>query len=282
MSGNPTLAHPEISVLVPVMNEAGNIRPLIDEICDVFAGRAFEIIYIDDASTDQTADELRAALADTPQLTVLTHQHRAGQSAALRSGLAISRAPLIAVLDGDGQNIPADFPVLEAALQAIRPAQGMAGGVRVNRKDSWFRRRASGFARMIRGNLLNDSHPDSGCGLKIVDREMFIRLPYFNHMHRFMPSLIVGEGGQALAVPVGHRPRRAGSSKYGNLDRLLVGIADIAGVIWLLRRRSRAGMVTMQQPDQKTRQKAQKKTQKKASGKTRQNAARTVKKKTHA
>jgi dolichol-phosphate mannosyltransferase len=186
------------------------------------------------------------------------------------------------VLDGDGQNIPADFPVLEAALQAIRPAQGMAGGVRVNRKDSWFRRRASGFARMIRGNLLNDSHPDSGCGLKIVDREMFIRLPYFNHMHRFMPSLIVGEGGQALAVPVGHRPRRAGSSKYGNLDRLLVGIADIAGVIWLLRRRSRAGMVTMQQPDQKTRQKAQKKTQKKASGKTRQNAARTVKKKTHA
>ena len=247
MTGDPTNALPEISVLVPVMNEAGNIRPLIDEIVEVFAGRVFEIIYIDDASTDNTADELRAALTDIPQLIVLTHQHRAGQSAALRSGLAISKAPLIAVLDGDGQNIPADFPALEAALQAIRPAQGMAGGVRVNRKDSWIRRRASGFARMMRRNLLNDSHPDSGCGLKIVDRAIFLKLPYFNHMHRFMPSLIVGEGGQALAVPVGHRPRGAGSSKYGNLDRLLVGIADMFGVIWLLRRRSRAGAVTVQQ-----------------------------------
>ena len=272
MSGIPTQAHPEISVLVPVMNEAGNIRPLIDEICEVFAGRAFEIIYIDDASTDQTGEELRAALADIPQLIVLTHQQRAGQSAALRSGLGISKAPLIAVLDGDGQNIPADFPALEAALQAIRPAQGMAGGVRVNRKDSWFRRRASGFARMMRRNLLNDSHPDSGCGLKIVDREIFVKLPYFNHMHRFMPSLIVGEGGQALAVPVGHRPRGAGSSKYGNLDRLLVGIAYILGVIWLLRRRRRAGDISMQQAPGTTLQarQPQKKTR------------RTVKKKTHA
>ena len=247
MNGDPSAKHPEISVLVPVMNEAGNIRPLIDEIVAVFAGRAFEIIYIDDASTDQTARELSDALAEIPQLIVLTHERRAGQSAALRSGLAVSNAPLIAVLDGDGQNVPADFPALEQALLSIRPAQGMAGGVRVNRKDSWLRRRASGFARMMRRNLLNDSHPDSGCGLKIIDRAIFLNLPYFNHMHRFMPSLVVGEGGQALAVPVSHRPRGAGSSKYGNLDRLVVGIADMFGVIWLLRRRSRAGTVSVQQ-----------------------------------
>ncbi len=247
MNGDPSAKHPEISVLVPVMNEAGNIRPLIDEIVAVFAGRAFEIIYIDDASTDQTARELSDALAEIPQLIVLTHERRAGQSAALRSGLAVSNAPLIAVLDGDGQNVPADFPALEQALLSIRPAQGMAGGVRVNRKDSWLRRRASGFARMMRQNLLNDSHPDSGCGLKIIDRAIFLNLPYFNHMHRFMPSLVVGEGGQALAVPVSHRPRGAGSSKYGNLDRLVVGIADMFGVIWLLRRRSRAGTVSVQQ-----------------------------------
>ncbi len=181
---------------------------LIDEICEVFAGRAFEIIYIDDAGTDQMRAKNYA-----PHTGKYPPAYRAYPPAACRPvscsalRLGISKAPLIAVLDGDGQNIPADFPALEAALQAIRPAQGNGRGRARNRKDSWFRRRASGFARMMRRNLLNDSHPDSGCGLKIVDREIFVKLPYFNHMHRFMPSLIVGEGGQALAVPVGHRPR---------------------------------------------------------------------------
>jgi len=235
---------PEISVLVPVMNEAGNIRPLIDEICDVFRGRAFEIIYIDDASTDATATELAEMTETVPQLRVLHHQHRSGQSAALRTGLAVAGAPLIAVLDGDGQNIPADFPALEAALLDARPALGMAGGVRKNRKDSFMRRRASAFARVMRARLLGDTHPDSGCGLKIVDKAIFDRLPYFNHMHRFMPSLVRGEGGIVLAVDVGHRGRMAGVSKYGNLDRLLVGISDMLGVIWLLRRRAHPGTIT--------------------------------------
>ena len=248
MRTSSTAKQPDISVLVPVMNEAGNIRPLIDEIIEAFAGRDIEIIYINDASTDRTADELAAAQLDIASLKVLHHQHRAGQSAALRTGLSHASADLIAVLDGDGQNVPADFPLLEEALQNIRPALGMAGGVRQNRKDSWMRRRASAFARMMRSRLLNDSHPDSGCGLKIVDKAIFDRLPYFNHMHRFMPSLVRGEGGEVLAVPVSHRMRGAGQSKYGNLDRLLVGISDMFGVIWLLKRRARTGHITIDQP----------------------------------
>ena len=239
----PVTASPEISVLVPVMNEQGNIRPLIDEIVAVYKGRAFEIIYIDDGSDDGTADELSRASAEIDQLRVLTHQRRSGQSAALRTGLVQARAPLIAVLDGDGQNIPSDLPALEAALLDMRPAQGMAGGVRVARKDTGIRRQASAFARGARRSLLRDDHPDSGCGIKIVDRDIFIKLPFFNHMHRFMPTLVRGEGGTVLAVPVGHRARTAGQSKYGILDRLIVGISDLAGVIWLMRRRAHPGTV---------------------------------------
>ena len=239
----PVTASPEISVLVPVMNEQGNIRPLIDEIVAVYKGRAFEIIYIDDGSDDGTADELSRASAEIDQLRVLTHQRRSGQSAALRTGLLQARAPLIAVLDGDGQNIPSDLPALEAALLDMRPAQGMAGGVRVARKDTGIRRQASAFARGARRSLLRDDHPDSGCGIKIVDRDIFMKLPFFNHMHRFMPTLVRGEGGTVLAVPVGHRARTAGQSKYGILDRLIVGISDLAGVIWLMRRRAHPGTV---------------------------------------
>lgn len=237
----PVSASPDISVLVPVMNEAGNIRPLIDEIVAVYKSRPFEIIYVDDGSDDSTADELRQAAAQIDQLRVLTHQRRSGQSAALRTALFAARAPLIAVLDGDGQNIPSDLPALEAALQDIRPAKGMAAGVRVARKDAGLRRQASAFARWARRSLLGDDHPDSGCGIKIVDTELFVKLPYFNHMHRFMPTLIRGEGGVVIAVPVGHRARTTGQSKYGILDRLIVGIADVFGVIWLMRRRADPG-----------------------------------------
>ena len=148
------------------------------------------------------------------------------------------------VLDGDGQNIPSDLPALEAALLDMRPAQGMAGGVRVSRKDTGIRRQASAFARGARRSLLRDDHPDSGCGIKIVDRDLFVKLPFFNHMHRFMPTLVRGEGGTVLAVPVGHRARTVGQSKYGILDRLIVGIADLAGVIWLMRRRAHPGAIT--------------------------------------
>ena len=255
---------PEISVLVPVMNEQGNIRQLIDEIAAVYAGRSFEIIYVNDGSDDGTADELNSASAAVKQLQVLTHERRTGQSAALRTALYRARAPLIAVLDGDGQNIPSDLPALEAALLNIRPAQGMAAGVRVARKDAGIRRWASAFARSIRRAMLGDNHPDSGCGIKIVDREMFMRLPFFNHMHRFMPTLIQGEGGRVVAVPVGHRPRTAGQSKYGILDRLLVGIADLFGVIWLMRRRADPGHVTEQTSPQQSKSRAGRKSSAKA------------------
>jgi len=260
------------------MNEQGNIRSLIDEIATVYAGRSFEIIYVNDGSDDGTADELNVAAAAVKQLRVLTHEKRTGQSAALRTALYKSRAPLIAVLDGDGQNIPSDLPALEAALLDIRPAQGMAAGVRVARKDTGMRRWASAFARSVRRTLLGDDHPDSGCGIKIVDRDLFMRLPFFNHMHRFMPTLIQSEGGRVLAVPVGHRARVSGQSKYGILDRLLVGISDLFGVIWLMRRRADPGRVTEKTPSgpapsQKSKSRDRKKSPSKPTAAVRQKSA---------
>ena len=235
----------EISILVPVMNEAGNIRPLIDEICTAFAGRHFEIIYIDDASNDATADELTEALDATPQLRVLRHTQRAGQSAAIRSGLLQANGDLIGVLDGDGQNVPADFPALESSvIAASKDGQMvMAAGIRQRRDDSAMRLLASRGAKWVRASLLADTHPDSGCGIKILPRALFLQLPFFNHMHRFMPSLVRRHGGVVLGVPVAHRPRIAGTSKYRILDRLLVGISDVLGVIWLLRRAPTQGAV---------------------------------------
>jgi len=235
----------EISILVPVMNEAGNIWPLMDEICTAFTGRHFEIIYIDDASNDATADELTAALDAVPQLRVLRHTQRAGQSAAIRSGLLQANGNLIAVLDGDGQNVPADFPALESSVVAASKdgKMVMAAGIRQRRDDSAMRLLASRGAKLVRASLLADTHPDSGCGIKILPRALFLQLPFFNHMHRFMPSLVRRHGGVVLGVPVAHRPRIAGTSKYRILDRLLVGISDVLGVIWLLRRAPTQGAV---------------------------------------
>ena len=235
---------PEITVLVPVMNEAGNIRPLIDEICVALSGRNFEIIYIDDASNDVSLTELTDAQVAVSQLRVLSHHRRAGQSAAIRSGLLRARGHLIAVLDGDGQNVPADLPNLEKALLAGGPAHGMAAGIRAKRQDSAWRIAASWGARWIRTALLGDTHPDSGCGIKVLQRDLFLQLPFFNHMHRFMPSLVRCHGGFVTGVSVAHRPRVRGKSKYRILDRLLVGMSDILGVIWLLRRAPRQRVVT--------------------------------------
>ncbi len=243
----PQTVPPDISVLVPVMNEQGNIRPLIDEIAAVYAGRSFEIIYVNDGSDDGTADELKRAAAAVKQLQVLTHERRTGQSAALRTALYRARAPLIAVLDGDGQNVPADLPALEAALLAETGATGgvgMAAGIRARRQDSQMRLLASRAARWIRRSLLADTHPDSGCGIKVLHRSLFLQLPFFNHMHRFMPSLVRRHGGVVIGVDVAHRPRLRGTSKYRILDRLVVGISDIFGVIWLLRRAPRQGEVS--------------------------------------
>lgn len=237
---------PDISILVPVMNEAGNIRSLIDEICTAFAGRQFEIIYVDDASDDATAEELLAILGDVPQLRVFRHIKRAGQSAAIQSGLLQAHGALIGVLDGDGQNVPADFSALETAV--IDASKGgalvMAAGIRQRRNDSPMRLLASRGAKWVRASLLRDTHPDSGCGIKILPRVLFLQLPFFNHMHRFMPSLVRRHGGVVIGVPVAHRPRVAGASKYRILDRLLVGISDVIGVIWLLRRAPMHGGVS--------------------------------------
>lgn len=235
----------DLSVIVPVMNEQGNIRPLIDEIGAALAGRDYEIIYIDDGSDDGSADELATAASEVDRLIVLRHSVRAGQSAAIRSGLLRSSGKLICVLDGDGQNVPADLPHLIEELAGIRPATGMAGGVRTKRVDSFMRRKASAFARFVRATMLKDHHPDSGCGIKVVDRDIFMQLPFFNHMHRFMPTLVRRAGGEVLAVSVAHRARGAGASKYTNLNRLLVGIVDIIGVIWLLARADKSSAVTV-------------------------------------
>ena len=244
LNNSHAVSAPEISVLVPVMNECGNIRPLIDEICDSFKGRAFEIIYIDDGSSDGSGAELLNALQDVAELRVLHHKKRCGQSVAIRTGLLAARAPLIAVLDGDGQNIPSDLPLLEKALLAARPEKGMVAGVRQGRKDTVAKKIASRMARKIRLWLLNDSHPDSGCGIKIIDREVFLRLPFFNHMHRFMPALVRREGGVVIQAPVRHRARQQGNSKYRILDRLLVGISDIMGVMWLSKRTNHPEEIT--------------------------------------
>ena len=236
----------DISILVPVMNEAGNIRPLIDEICTAMAGRKFEIIYVDDASDDATAEELLAILGDVPQLRVLRHTKRAGQSAAIRSGLLQANGTLVGILDGDGQNVPTDFPALEAAMTDASKdgVMVMAAGIRQRRNDSPMRLLASRGAKWIRTSLLGDTHPDSGCGIKILPRDLFMQLPFFNHMHRFMPSLVRRHGGVVIGVPVAHRPRIVGASKYRILDRLLVGVSDVIGVIWLLRRGPAQGYVT--------------------------------------
>ena len=227
---------PEISVVVPVMNEAGNITPLVTAILKAFKGRAIEIIYVNDASTDGTADELSALKKTTPQLRVLTHSKRSGQSAALRSGILAATAPLIGTLDGDGQNLPEDLVRLEQDVHANRPGLVMAAGYRVNRQDGASKRYASIAARKIRRWMLRDDHPDTGCATKVFDREIYLRLPYFDHMHRFMAPLARRDGVKVLACPVGHAARTTGVSKYKTLDRLMVGISDILGVMWLIRR----------------------------------------------
>ena len=258
ISNTPASGLIEISVLVPVMNEAGNIEPLVNEICATFKDRLFEIIYIDDASTDDTPLELASLSIKVPQLRVLRHSIQAGQSAAIWSGLWYASGTLIGVLDGDGQNVPADFLVLEAALKNLGDTPGMAAGIRQQRNDSTSRLIASRVAKWIRSSLLADTHPDSGCGIKILPRSLFFKLPYFNHMHRFMPSLVRRHGGKVLGVPVAHRPRRSGKSKYRILDSLVVGICDVFGVIWLLRRSPKCGIVDELSPQKQSIQKISK------------------------
>ena len=225
-------ATPEVSVVVPVCNEVENVGPLAREIAAALEGRIFEAIFVDDGSTDGTADALRALQGEIPGLRLLRHSFRAGQSAAVCTGVRHARAPWIATLDGDGQNDPADIP----ALLAERERAELVMGNRVERRDTWLRHAQSRVANGVRGRLLGDGTPDTGCGIKVMHRETFMDLPRFDHMHRFLPALFLRAGKRVVSVPVKHRPRERGTSKYGLFDRLWVGIVDIFGVMWLRRR----------------------------------------------
>ena len=229
-----------VSIVVPVRNEADNIRPLLEEIERACAGLApFEVIYVDDGSTDRSAEELAAARATRPWLRVVRHVASCGQSAAVRSGVVAARAPLVATLDGDGQNDPAFIPKLVAALESAGDSTALAAGQRVGRKDGLSKTWQSRIANGVRGRILNDGTRDTGCGLKVFRRDVYLSLPYFDALHRFMPALVKREGYAVTHVEVVDRPRLAGRSNYGMFDRLWVGLLDLAGVWWLIRRRRR-------------------------------------------
>jgi len=234
---------PELSVVVPVHNERDNIVPLLTEIAAALRGKAdFEIVYVDDSSKDDSLAVLAAAKAQFPELRVLRHLSQSGQSTALRTGIRAARGEWIATLDGDGQNDPADIPKL-LTMRAESPAAiKLFAGWRVDRKDTGSKRWASKFANGLRSRLLRDATPDTGCGIKLFERAAFLDLPYFDHMHRYLPALFQRAGWQVKSVPVNHRPRGSGVSNYNNLNRALVGISDLRGVAWLIRRSRRTGV----------------------------------------
>lgn len=235
---------PRVSVVVPVKNEAGNIAPLIAEIEAACAALGpFEIIYVNDGSTDETPRVLADLAKAKPHLRVLEHAASCGQSAAVRSGARAAKAPIIVTIDGDGQNDPAYIPALVAALDAGGPLTGLAAGQRVGRKDTGFKRFQSRTANAVRGFVLKDGTRDTGCGLKAVRRDVYLALPYFDALHRFMPALVKRDGFDVALVDVKDRPRLTGVSNYGFFDRLWVGIGDLMGVAWLCRRRRRIAQV---------------------------------------
>jgi dolichol-phosphate mannosyltransferase len=231
--------HGRLSVVVPVKNEEDNVEPLVREIAAALSDLArFEIIYVDDGSTDATQARLDALKTEFSMLRTLRHRVSCGQSRAITSGVNAARYEWIATLDGDGQNDPADIPALLATLaDPARPADlELVAGWRAQRRDTFLRRLSSKVANGVRSRLLRDATPDTGCGLKLFARETFLKLPNFDHMHRFLPALVMRQGGTVISVPVHHRPRERGTSKYGVHNRLWVGIIDLFGVAWLQRR----------------------------------------------
>lgn len=227
-------AAPLVSVVIPVRNEAPNIAPLVVEIAAALADIPHEIIYVDDGSADATP----AILAGLSEVRWLRHRTSCGQSAAIMTGIGAARGTWIATLDGDGQNDPADIPRLLARAEA-EAGLVMVAGHRVNRQDGWVKRRSSRLANRVRSALLGDATPDTGCGLKLFPRALFLAMPHFDHMHRFLPALALRAGARVLSEPVNHRPRLRGASNYGTLDRLAVSIFDLLGVAWLQRRGKR-------------------------------------------
>ncbi|MCR5873414.1 glycosyltransferase family 2 protein [Phenylobacterium sp. J426] len=224
---------PDISVVVPVFDEEGAAPALAREIAAAFVGRNFEIVFVDDASRDGTRAALSALKAEIPQLRVVGHRQNAGQSRAIRTGVLAARGPIILTLDGDGQNDPADGPGLVDALAAGPDDLAMVGGERVKRQDSQAKKIASKVGNGVRKRLLKDTANDTGCGLKAFRREAFLRLPYFDHMHRYLPALMIREGFRSEFRPVNHRHRQTGRSKYTNLGRLWASLSDLFGVMWL-------------------------------------------------
>jgi glycosyltransferase involved in cell wall biosynthesis len=234
---------PDISVVVPVFDEEGAAPDLAREIARAFAGRDFEIVFVDDNSRDGTRAALTALKAEIPQLRVLAHRANAGQSRAIRTGVMAARGAVVVTLDGDGQNDPADGPALVDALTAGPPELALVGGERVKRQDSQAKKIASRFGNGVRKRLLKDTANDTGCGLKAFRREAFLRLPYFDHIHRYLPALMMREGYQVAFRPVNHRHRQTGQSKYTNLGRLWASLSDLLGVMWLQSRARNPGGV---------------------------------------
>ena len=238
-------AAPMVSIVVPVRNEADNVAPLIDEIAAALDGRwNYEIIYVNDGSTDATGERLETLMREHRNLRQIRHTSSSGQSAAVRTGVRGARGAIVATLDGDGQNDPAFLPDLIGAIERGGERIGLAAGQRVGRKDTGFKRFQSRVANGVRNTILRDGTRDTGCGLKAFRRDVFLSLPYFDGLHRFLPALVRREGYDIAYVDVTDRPRRAGVSNYGFFDRLWIGIMDLAGVWWLIRRKKSTPVAT--------------------------------------
>lgn len=227
------MSTPDYSIVVPVYDEGEAAPALAREIAAAFGDRSYEMIFVNDASKDDTQAQLTALKGEIPQLRVLAHRKNSGQSRAIRSGILEAKAPIIVTLDGDGQNDPADAPRLAERLKASPRELALVGGERVKRQDSEAKRWASRWANRIRRRLLNDNCNDTGCGLKAFRREAFLRLPYFDHIHRYLPALMLREGYEVAFEPVNHRHRETGVSKYNNWGRLKASVSDLLGVMWL-------------------------------------------------
>jgi len=235
-----TLQEPAVSVVVPVRNEVDNVAPLVTEIAAALEGHwLFEVVYVNDGSTDGTEAELQRLMALHPWLRRVRHKQSCGQSAAVRTGAAAARAPIVVTLDGDGQNNPTFLPAMIRALETGQPGVGLVAGQRVGRKATGFKKLQSRIANAVRSAVLRDGTRDTGCGLKAFRRDVFLALPYFDGLHRFLPALVKREGFTIGYIDVVDRPRQGGVSNYGLWDRLWVGILDLAGVWWLIRRKKR-------------------------------------------
>jgi dolichol-phosphate mannosyltransferase len=239
----PLTDEPWLSIVIPLKNEAENVDFVTEAIAAACAELApYEVIYVDDGSTDATAARVLALTERLPQVRLVQHATSAGQSAAVHSGVTLARGSVICTLDGDGQNPPSEIPKLAALLEDRRfpPGVGLIAGQRIGRQDTASKRWASRGANALRERLLKDGTRDTGCGLKMFPRELFLTLPYFDHMHRYLPAVVGRDGWRTLHVDVAHAARHAGRSNYANLGRALVGVSDLAGVMWLIRRRKKA------------------------------------------